>query len=785
MRIEAIQMSWFRGAADPVSLESNCKSLVVYGENGSGKSCFVDAVEYVLNNGKIGHLTHEYSGKHQEKAIHNTHKPKGQKTELRIRFENDSELKLVINSDGSFTSSGAETIAMNTWNYGRTVLRQDEVAAFIHDTKGVKYSALLPLFGLHQMEIAAENLRQLAKSVEQQSKLKEAKTILSGTKAKRTKTFGADIDDQILKKIEALHSSYCADQVATQDALSRCKNLEIAIDKRIEQFSADQRRYLALHEAGEIDLKSHVDAIREASAKLTDAVEPLISERLQVLEATGEFVKKLEDEKDVTCPACGRIIPVEAFQAHVKTEQERLQEIINTFNARKTSIGTLCDNVKSLKSSLSKVDVKSWKEELSKGPLADNLTSLDQADTEALRTACEEKDLKEIEEKLVPLLNIAAVDSQDAPVEVHKLSTDKEIVTDGKDIITAIDLAASAARAEALISFINSLEQGIREEIRLRSEAVIGEISQDMCDMWAILHPDEPIEDVRLYLPKDTDKAIDIGLKFFGVKQDSPRLTLSEGYRNSLGLCIFLAMAKRESDNDRPLILDDVVVSFDRNHRGMIVDVLEKSFNKRQVLLLTHDREWYTELRQQLEGKTWVFKTLLPYETPDIGIRWSHKTTTFDDARSHLKERPDSAGNDARKIMDIELALIAERLLIRLPFMRADKNDKRTAHDFLKRFVADGKKCFQKKVGTEYVIHTDALHALDEADRLLVSWANRGSHTFDVVRPEATKLIDSCEKALEFFKCSPCGKGIWFADAGGSKWVQCQCGEIRWQYGKG
>jgi len=785
MRIEAIQMSWFRGAADPVSLESNCKSLVVYGENASGKSCFVDAVEYVLNNGKIGHLTHEYSGKHQGKAIHNTHKPKGQKTELRIRFENDSELKVVINSDGSFTSSGAETIAMNTWSYGRTVLRQDEVAAFIHDTKGGKYSALLPLFGLHQMEIAAENLRHLARSVEQKSKLKEAKIILSETKAKRTKTFGADSDDQILTKIEALHSSYCADQVATQDALSRCKNLQIAIAKRIEQFSADQRRYLALHEAGEIDLKSHVDAIREASAKLTDAVEPLIAERLQVLEATGEFVKKLEDEKDVTCPACGRIIPVEAFQAHVKTEQERLREIINTFNARKTSIGTLCDNVKSLKSSLSKVDVKSWKEVLSKGPLADNLTSLDHADTEALRTACGEKDLKEIEEKLVPLLNTAAVDSKDAPVEVQKLSTDKEIVSVGKDTITAIYLAASAARAEVLISFINSLEQGVREEIRLRSEAVIGEISQDLCDMWAILHPDEPIEDVRLYLPENTDKAIDIGLKFFGVKQDSPRLTLSEGYRNSLGLCIFLAMAKRELDNDRPLILDDVVVSFDRNHRGMIVEVLEKCFNKRQVLLLTHDREWYTELRQQLEGKTWGFKTLLPYETPDIGIRWSHKTTTFDDARSHLKERPDSAGNDARKIMDIELALIAERLLIRLPFMRAFRNDKRMAHDFLERLVADGQKCFQKKVGTDYVTHSDALDALDTADRLLVSWANRAAHTFDVVRPEARKLIDSCEKALEVFKCTSCGKAIWFADAKGSEWVQCQCGEIRWRYGKG
>ena len=785
MRIEAIQMSWFRGAADPVSLESNCKSMVVYGENASGKSCFVDAVEYVLNNGKIGHLAHEYSGKHQEKAIHNTHKPKGQKTELRIRFENDSELKLVINSDGSFTSSGAETIAMNTWDYGRTILRQDEVAAFIRDTKGGKYSALLPLLGLHQMEIAAENLRQLAKSVEQQSKLTEAQTTLSKIKTKRKETFGADSDGQILTKIGDLHSSYCVDQVTTRDALPRCEELETAIHKRIEQFSADQRRYLALHSAGELDLKSHLHDIRTASVELAQAVEPFIVEKLEVLAATGEFVEKLEDKKDVKCPACGQMIPVETFRAHVKTEQERLQALRDTLNARKTSIGTLCDNAKSLKSSLSKGDVKSWKEELSKGPLADNLTYLDQINAEALRTSCEEKDLKEIEDKLVPLIDTAAADSKDALVEVQKLSTDKEIVSVGKEIITIIDLAASAARAEVLISFIKSLEQGIREEIRLRSEAVIGEISQDLGDMWAILHPDEPIEDVRLYLPKDTDKAIDIRLKFFGVKQDSPRLTLSEGYRNSLGLCIFLAMAKRESDNDRPLILDDVVVSFDRNHRGMIVEVLEKSFSKRQVLLLTHDREWYTELRQQLEGKTWGFKTLLPYETPDIGIRWSHKTTTFDDARSHLKERPDSAGNDARKIMDIELALIAERLQIRLPFLRADKNDKRMAHDFLKRLVADGQKCFQKRVGTDYATHSDALDALDKADRLLVSWGNRGSHTFDVVRPEAIKLIDSCEKALEFFKCASCDKWIWFADAQGSEWVQCQCGEIRWRYGKG
>lgn len=99
----------------------------------------------------------------------------------------------------------------------------------------------------------------------------------------------------------------------------------------------------------------------------------------------------------------------------------------------------------------------------------------------------------------------------------------------------------------------------------------------------------------------------------------------------------------------------------------------------------THDREWYTEMRHQLDDKNWVFRSLVPYGTPDLGIRWSHKTTTFDEARAQLRERPDSAANDARKIMDLELGLIAEHLQIKMPYLRGDRNDKRMAHDFLER----------------------------------------------------------------------------------------------------
>ncbi len=367
---------------------------------------------------------------------------------------------------------------------------------------------------------------------------------------------------------------------------------------------------------------------------------------------------------------------------------------------------------------------------------------------------------------------------------IRDLSKDKSVVDAANAVFEARGLVAEIARIEGLTAFINSVESEVRKEIRERSESVIKDISQDIEQMWKVLHPGEPIEDVRLHLPEE-DKAIDIALKFHGKEQDSPRLTLSEGYRNSLGLCIFLAMAKREAGNDRPLILDDVVVSLDRNHRGMIVELLETQFVNRQVIIFTHDRDWYAELRHQLDNKRWNFKTLLPYEKPQLGIRWSDNMTSFDDARGLLNDHPDLAGNDTRKVMDVELGLIAERLQIRLPYLRGDKNDRRMWSEFLDRLIADGKKCLQKKNGTDFVCHTAALDTLDHSRRLLVSWGNKSSHSPDVVRPEAAKLIELCEQALEVFQCEGCEKSLWFANAGNAEWVQCQCGDLRWRYGKG
>jgi hypothetical protein len=672
---------------------------------------------------------------------------------------------------------------MQDWDYRRIVLRQDEVAEFIRSRKGEKYSALLPLFGLHELEVAAENLRQLAKSVETQAKLPQKQGALGQIAFRRRQVFGSQNDAAIEAGIGALYQAYCRSGQATS-ALDQCKELEPALTSRVDALTAENQRYFVMHSLAGLDFQGAVGAVRDANSQLASSVEPLITEKLAVLQSAGALAEELADGDEIDCPACGKPIVADEFKAHVEAEQQRLGNIITVFDQRRGAVSTLIDRLKVLETALGKSELAEWRAAANETALKDDLEWIEGCDPESYRQSLREDDLATIEIHCRPVTAAAAGASRNAPPDIADLSKDKATIDGAKSAFESQALGAEIARIEGLIAFINAVEAGIRSEIRERSDEVIREISDDISDMWKALHPGLPIENVRLYLP-DEDKAIDIALRFHGKDQDSPRLTLSEGYRNSLGLCIFLALAKREAGNDRPLILDDVVVSLDRNHRGMIVDLLKGEFAGRQVIIFTHDRDWYAELRHQLDGKRWGFKALLPYESPELGIRWSDRVNSFDDARANLKDRPDSAGNDARKIMDIELALIAERLQVRLPYRRGERNDHRMWSEFLDRLTADGKRCLQKRNGADYPCYTAGLEELDAARRLLGSWGNRSSHSPDVVRPEAAKLIESCENALDVFQCGGCNQPLWMADAANKEWVQCQCGELRWRYGKG
>ena len=774
MKIKALKIAWFRGSADSINLELNLRSLVVYGENGSGKSSFVDAVEHNIKDGKINHLSHEYSGRRQEKAIINTHTPGSQTSSILITLEDKTAVETKIQKNGSFTVSPDDS-HLKEWDYRRTILRQNEVADFIADTKGDKYSALLPLLGLSHLEITAENLRKLEKNIATLSELGTKKIDVGEIDIKRKKMFDDLKWDDIQKILIQLFTSYCNEETGTKSLSTILSETTVSLKEKVEKLSDDQKRYATLLEISKLGISPQIFDVRASSIKLSESSQPLITEKLTVLKAAITYSdKNIEDEID--CPACGRSIQSSQFSEHVKSEEKALKETVADFDMYKVRVGLLCESLNSLKRLLAQEQIADWKN------LQDEnvVNYVEEFDVEDFRSSCSEDDLVNIAENTESLITAATAEVVNPLQDAASLVADKEKLETIAEIVRGSVLRKEIKDIEDLISFLSSLQRLYREQIREKASSVIGAISSDIARMWGILHPDEKVEDVRLNLPTDIDKAIEIGLKFYGIEQDSPRLTLSEGHRNSLGLCIFLAMAKKDTDN--PIVLDDVVVSFDRNHRGMVGELLTQEFPDRQVILFTHERDWYIDLRKQLDAKQWEFKTLLPWESPEVGIRFSEKQFGFDDARGHLLTSPDSAGNTARKIVDTSFAVLAESLQVSLPYRHRERNDGRTGHEFLEK-IAVAKDSFQiKKDGSTYESFTEALEEVKNADRLIISWGNRASHDFDITKNEATKLIDACEIALSRFECDECNKEVTYLTNEKAGFKQCSCGRLRWKF---
>jgi hypothetical protein len=349
------------------------------------------------------------------------------------------------------------------------------------------------------------------------------------------------------------------------------------------------------------------------------------------------------------------------------------------------------------------------------------------------------------------------------------------------EYFAAEDAMEIVSRVEALIGFIGAVEEQVREEIREQAKAVFGSISADIQRLWNVLHSGQQISDVHLHVPDDADKAIDIALTFYGVERQSPRLTLSEGQRNALGLCLFLAMAIQEKPDDHPIILDDVVISLDRDHRSHVAKLLETEFHDRQIILMTHEREWFFELSRFLDRRRWKFERLLPWDSPVVGIRFADQATDFAKARAKIGADPEDAESNVRRIMDQALSEVAERLAVPVPHLRGDENDRRTAGQFMPRIIGRAKKALRVRMPDKsYVKDAKKIELLQTVEPQLAAWANRATHTFSASKSEAETVINNCERALDVFKCESCGGPIWERKSADGT-LECRCGELQWK----
>jgi energy-coupling factor transporter ATP-binding protein EcfA2 len=99
-------------------------------------------------------------------------------------------------------------------------------------------------------------------------------------------------------------------------------------------------------------------------------------------------------------------------------------------------------------------------------------------------------------------------------------------------------------------------------------------------------------------------------LSFRNHPLQTPQLFLNEARLSALGLAIYLAgrlACTPTASNSalKLLVLDDVLIGLDHSNRLPVLDVLQTKFADWQIVLLTHDRNWFDLARSHLPEDFW------------------------------------------------------------------------------------------------------------------------------------------------------------------------------------
>ncbi|MBS0492733.1 MAG: hypothetical protein JSS31_02055 [Proteobacteria bacterium] len=185
----------------------------------------------------------------------------------------------------------------------------------------------------------------------------------------------------------------------------------------------------------------------------------------------------------------------------------------------------------------------------------------------------------------------------------------------------------------------------------------------------------------------------------------TPQLFLNEARLSALGLSIYLAgrlacTPTATATALKLLVLDDVVIGLDYSNRLPLLDVLNSQFADWQIVLLTHDRNWFDLARSHLPEPGW--NCVEVYEGDGAA------TAPMPIIRP-TQNRP------AR-------ALLAKaKELIATPYVEAAANYTRQAFELGVRAA-----CELKKIEMRYTTDPKAHQAQDFLDKL-IGWTATGS----------------------------------------------------------
>ena len=307
----------------------------------------------------------------------------------------------------------------------------------------------------------------------------------------------------------------------------------------------------------------------------------------------------------------------------------------------------------------------------------------------------------------------------------------------------------------------------------------LGVYSTNLNSYYDTMNPGEKIEDIKLIPNKDKNGdliGVTIEFRFFNETKTAPTAYLSESHINCLGLSFFLASVKAFNKRNKFFLLDDVISSFDRPHRARFVRLLTEQFSDYQILLLTHERQFFELFASEVKSEGW---TISVFEwSKDDGVKVEEAAIDIRERilKKFKSKEIDGLGNDIRIYTEKGLKQIANNIEALVAFRYNVTNEKRTASELLDAVQGRLSKKSNELMGKANIL---------KLKRMPMFLANVTSHDNEFLEniEDLETIWNDVEKTLNVFYCEDCKKYISmeYFDNVENK-IRCKCGKSNYYW---
>jgi hypothetical protein len=322
-------MSAFRGV--PAGLEIDLepgRSLVVFGENGTGKSTIADALEWYFT-GEVELLTHEG----RQHAIRHVGAEKERETSVTLATSGNLGGTVVFGAErdrAPIAAAGRETFLLR----GRTL------ADFINKTKTEKWRALSEILGLD----AVDSLRQDLQSArtELRKRAKTAEQELEACQHALAPNDSEIREDDLLANLQAICQGLGITAPDTLDRVTDTTWLLSAGAARSKPGASQQQALIAADVEALVAPALDLAAIRRWNEIVGGETEV---ERVALLRGA----QALFDRRGAAdgCPVCGQKIAAKTLANRIRTALEELSAAAQSANDAASAVREQLDGLKS------------------------------------------------------------------------------------------------------------------------------------------------------------------------------------------------------------------------------------------------------------------------------------------------------------------------------------------------------------------------------------------------------------------------------------------------------